>query len=157
MTAEPITRRQMARIWASAHALKLTREELYALIPGGSISHLTRGQATEVIQKLSAHGSQPSAEFPPWQMTEAQRQLILHMVERLGWTDNPHRIQGFLRKYAHVDDLEHLTDRKKAIAVIEALKAILARPHRGMRKPAEREETPPLLASQETSERHELN
>ena len=187
MVIELITRRQLARIWASAQALKLSREKLYALVPGGSLSHLTRHQAAEVINKLNQleSGLLPPATRPAtagkragklcgtgssvptpavdsdsagpaWQMTAAQRALIHHLFERLGWTDNPRRVQGFLKKYAHVDDLDYLTDKRRAIAVIEALKAILARTHRA--RPARRDEGGErLLAPEETRERHELN
>jgi len=36
-------------------------------------------------------------------------------------------MRGFLRKYAHVERIDDLRDRKRAIAIIEALKAIAGR------------------------------
>jgi len=134
-----ITRKQIARIWATAHDLGMDRQALYALVPGGSISHLTRAQAADLIKaldRLSALGKPPGpeeAERPPvaaWQATPAQIALIRSLFARLGWHDDPRRERGFLRKYAHVSAVEEIRDRKRAIAVIEALKAILARRER---------------------------
>lgn len=92
MVTELITKKQIARIRASAHALSLSREQLYALVSGGSISHLTRGVAARVIDKPTerASGSAAPAAHPPehapgspWQITAAQRALIEHLFERL--------------------------------------------------------------------------
>lgn len=138
MEDDPISRKQIARIWAAAHDLALDRQALYALVPGGSISRLNRKQAAaliEALDRLSANegrptvpaDAQPKREPAAWQATEAQRALIRSLFQRLGWHADPRRERGFLRKFAHVERLEDLASRRKAIALIEALKAILAR------------------------------
>ena len=139
MTDPAVSRKQIAKIWATAHELGMDREMLYALVPGGSISHMTRTQAAELIgalDRLIGPESRPRLRRrrypsgPPWRATESQHGLIRSLFVRLGWHDDPRREQGFLRKYAHVDFVEEITDRKRAIALIEALKAILARRQR---------------------------
>lgn len=51
---------------------------------------------------------------------------IKQLVTELGWTDNPKRLNGFLKKYAGVERVEWLT-HAKAWRVIEALKKLVAR------------------------------
>ena len=129
---ERITRKQIAAIWASARDLGLDRELLYSLVPGGSISRLNRRQGAQLIDILRDLGAKPpgGSDSPPppgWTVTEGQKALIRHLFQRLGWHENPRREEGFLLKYAGVSDVDDLTDRKRAIAIIEALKAMLAR------------------------------
>ena len=43
---------------------------------------------------------------------------------RVGWLDKMKCVEGFLKKYAGVERVGDLPDRKRASAIIEALKAI---------------------------------
>lgn len=136
MVAE-ITKEQIARIWATADDMGMDREMLYSLVPGGSISHLTRAQAGRLIDSLNElerrQGIEPhiprhAAEYAQdWRATEAQRDMIRALFHDLGWDKSLRRVRGFLKKYAHVDAVGDLIHRKRASAVIEALKAIRAR------------------------------
>jgi hypothetical protein len=146
----PITRPQIAKIWATAHDRRLDREALYKMVPGGSISRLSRSQASDLIARLE--GPLPTAVdraglrkadaglFPgdrrrPDAATEAQRRLVMYLFQRLGWTRRPHRVRGFLRRMAQVEEVEQLRDRRRTSAIIEALKAML---HRQQRQAARR-------------------
>ena len=61
--------------------------------------------------------------------TTAQRRKIYALCEALGWNDDPRRIQGFVKRVAHVDRIEWL-NMAQCEKVIEGLKAILARQRR---------------------------
>ena len=134
-----ITRAQIAKIWACARELGLDREMLYLLVPRGSISALSQAEASELIEKLVELGAKrvgplrtTSAPAPgagtettdPHAATQEQRNFIYFLFGRLGWVAEPRRLRGFLRKFAGVDTIEEIRDRRRASAIIEALKAI---------------------------------
>ena len=129
-----ITRAQIAKIWATAHELGLDRERLYAMVPRGSISRLNRIEASRLIDRLetmrregagAAQGTAPSPGEEP--ATLRQLHFIHYLFGRLGWLHDPGHIGNFLRKYFHVSRVEDLPNRRRAGAVIEALKAIAVR------------------------------
>jgi hypothetical protein len=131
-----VTRAQVAKIWASARELKLDREMLYLLVPRGSISALSQSEASALIERLVELGAKravparPKLAGPqpkpsdPNAATPEQRNFIHFLFGRLGWIGSPARVRGFLRKFAGVDTVEAIRDRKRASAIIEALKAI---------------------------------
>ena len=136
---EAITRAQMAKIWACAHELGMEKEALYLLVPRGSISGLSRHEAAELIEHLEGQRltrMQPlpveplaaKAEEPrpadPNAATPEQRHFIYFLLGKLDWLQQPARVRGFLHKFAKVDSVEAIPDRKRASAIIEALKAI---------------------------------
>jgi hypothetical protein len=133
--AAGVTRAQVAKIWACAHDLGLDREMLYLLVPRGSISALSHREASELIERLVDLGArrvaaaQPKAagDFDPYAATQEQRNFIHFLFGHLGWIGSPARIRGFLRKFAGVETVEAIRDRKRASAIIEALKAIYRR------------------------------
>ena len=56
----------------------------------------------------------------------ASQDDVIHALEhRLGWDDNPHRLQGFIRRQTHgrKENLSDL-DRMEKVALIEALKGV---------------------------------
>jgi len=135
MTRLRISKAQIAKIWATARELGLDRDLLYHLVPGGHISRLTRAQAHRLIECLLALKTgeplppEPVSRRPPRgdEATPEQHRLIQSLLEDLGWRDNPRRAEGFLRKYAGVPTPEQIRSRRRAIAIIEALKAIRER------------------------------
>jgi hypothetical protein len=155
---------------------------LYLLVPRGSISALSHGEASELIERLvelgarrlaapareagpsAVLGAGPSAALragpstvlragpsaalrtgpsaalragpsavlragrsDPNSATQEQRNFIHFLFGRVGWIGSPARVRGFLRKFAGVDTVEAVRDRKRASAIIEALKAICRR------------------------------
>jgi hypothetical protein len=130
-----VTRAQVAKIWACAHDLGLDREMLYLLVPRGSISALSHREASELIERLVELGARRVASSPareigrsdPNSATQEQRNFIHFLFGRAGWIGSPARVRGFLRKFACVDTVEAIRDRKRASAIIEALKAICRR------------------------------
>ena len=143
---DTITRPQIAKIWASAHEIGLDRETLYLLVPGGSISNLTRNEASALIERLAVPDHVGNAFHRPTQtrlrvqsalrqktsasVTDRQRRFITALFNRLGWSSQPNRIRGFLKKFAGVESVAELRRRKRAIALIEALKAMVKRSKR---------------------------
>jgi len=141
-----ITKSQIAKIWASAHEIGLDRETLYLLVPRGSISSLTRDEASALIQRLAGAdpAGSPSHRLAQTRrrpqptlrrktsasVTDRQRRFITDLFSRLGWSSQPYRIRGFLKKFAGVESVAELSDRKRAIALIEALKAMVQRSRR---------------------------
>ena len=98
--------------WLPAN--QAAREDVEAVFATGG-AHKCRCQALKV---------------PGWiwrDTTQEQRDFIYFLFGRLGWLDNMNRVSGFLRKYAGVERVEDLPDRKRAIAIIEALKAMVRR------------------------------
>lgn len=159
-----ITKKQIAAIWASARDLGMDKELLYTLVPGGSISRLNRRRAAQLIDILRDLGAKPPRKEhaekpqPGWHVTDAQKDMIRRLFNRLGWDDNPHRMEGFLKKYAGASNVDELTDRKRAIAVIEALKAMLARQagKKLAQERAKRNATPSLFPVVETGKGEKL-
>jgi hypothetical protein len=133
-----ITHAQVAKIWACAHEIGLDKEMLYLLVPRGSISALTQREASELIEHLVQLGARKTqgatvrkpeavvapAPADPNAATREQHNFIQFLFGRLGWLGQPNRIRGFLRKFAGVETVEDIRDRKRASAIIEALKAI---------------------------------
>lgn len=143
--AEKVTKAQIARIWATANAIGLDRELLYLLVPRHSISALTRKEASELIEHLNeleggrigpARWSDkgPPALTSPTAPTQQQRDFIYFLLGRLGWLQQPQRVRGFLKRFAKVDAVEEIPTRKRASAIIEALKAIYRRSQRAKAK-----------------------
>jgi len=141
---DPITKPQIAKIWASAHALGMDREMLYLLVPRGSMTAMTRQEAAELIEHLERLGagrigprnpddflSEKPKRRSSTRMTREQRNFIYFLLGRLGWLDHPERVRGFLKKFAHTDAVERIPSKKRASAIIEALKAIYSRTHAG--------------------------
>ena len=142
---EQISKAQIVKIWACANALGLDKELLYLLLPRGSISAMTRHEASELIRHLMDLGARRvgprrledpkpaqarAATVDPNAATQEQRNFIHFLFGKIGWLQEPARLKGFLRKYAHVGSVEELPDRKRASAIIEALKAIYKRRRR---------------------------
>ena len=140
---EPITKRQIAKIWALAHAIGLDRELLYLLVPRGSISAMTRQEAAELIEHIQGlagkrvgppnpddlFDEKPRPRTNPHATTQDQRNFIYFLFGKIGWLQEPARVRGFLMKFAGVPTVEEIRTRKRASAIIEALKAI----HKRMR------------------------
>jgi len=119
-------------------------DALYLLVPRGSITAMTRQEAAELIEHLEQLagkrvGPRNPADFltgkpkrrRPATMTREQRNFIYFLFGKLGWLEHPERVRGFLKKFAHADAVERIPSRKRASAIIEALKAIYRRTHAG--------------------------
>ena len=126
-------------LWAIAKSpeLGLTDDDLHAVVyretGKDSIRKLSQGELTSVVRvlqnmkdcvkkntrtKRTDEGGNPR--------TVEQRRKIYALCEELGWNNDPRRIQGFVKRVAHVDRLEWMGPAQ-CEKVIEGLKAILRR------------------------------
>lgn len=117
----PISKSQIKFIWSLAGERGISKEDLYELIyqvADGQehISKLNKEQANRVIHRL--HGRKPT---PFGMITASQEAYIKDLARQLGWHTNKRRLNGFIRKYAKVEDVSWLTIRQ-ASNVIEGLK-----------------------------------
>jgi len=63
-------------------------------------------------------------------LSKKQENYIYDLARRLGWSNDPKRLQGFVKKYYHVDRVEWLK-KKDASNLIESLKKMLERAENG--------------------------
>ena len=129
-------------LWAIAKSpeLHMTDEDLHAVVyretGKESIKALTQGQINEVARVLQNMKDGVSRSTRPKRTDEGgdvrtvqQRRKIYALTEQLGWSDNPQRIHGFVKRMTGVDRLEWL-NVAQCEKVIEGLKAILKRQER---------------------------
>lgn len=144
MTAARTGRKQpsIRTLWAIAKSpeLHLTDEDLHAVVyretGKESMKMLTQGEVNTVARVLQNMKDSVSRSVRDKRTdtggdirTTAQRRKIYALCEALGWNDDPRRIQGFVKRVAHVDRIEWL-NMAQCEKVIEGLKAILARQRR---------------------------
>ncbi|MBQ7976004.1 MAG: DUF1018 domain-containing protein [Clostridia bacterium] len=113
------------RLWATVRELGLEKDIVYDIISTefrkDSTKLLTNSEALYVIDRLK--GKQSRRPDVPGMITFKQRQFIKQLEKSLGWSDNPARLRGFVRRYTGLDDLEWLSS-KQAVNIIEGLKRI---------------------------------
>jgi hypothetical protein len=73
-----------------------------------------------------------SYRVQPGGLTMRQKLFLDHLRRQCGWT--PEHLQNFVRKYFHVEDVDHLT-KKQAIHAIEAVKNAMQHQHHGHAHP----------------------
>lgn len=126
-------------LWAIAKSpeLCLSEEDLHAVVyretGKESMKKLNQGEINNlarILQNMKDSVSQSSRKKRTDEggnpRTAAQRRKIYALCEELGWNDDPRRIQGFVKRVAHVDRLEWLNNAG-CEKVIEGLKAMLER------------------------------
>lgn len=123
---KPITKAQIIKIHAAAKENGIDNVLLHDLVEQvtgkQSIKELSKFEAMDVIDKLV--GKQPYKK-PSKEKASVDQLELIHALEReLGWQDNPKRLQAFIKKYAHTEQL-HWLDGSQASNVIEALKKLL--------------------------------
>lgn len=123
MTAARTGRKQpsIRTLWAIAKSpeLHLTDEDLHAVVyretGKESMKMLTQGEVNTVARVLQNMKDSVSRSVRDKRTdtggdirTTAQRRKIYALCEALGWNDDPRRIQGFVKRVAHVDRIEWL-------------------------------------------------
>lgn len=118
MTAARTGRKQpsIRTLWAIAKSpeLHLTDEDLHAVVyretGKESMKMLTQGEVNTVARVLQNMKDSVSRSVRDKRTdtggdirTTAQRRKIYALCEALGWNDDPRRIQGFVKRVAHVD------------------------------------------------------
>jgi hypothetical protein len=107
------------------------RRDLLGRLTGkDSTTLLSRDEMIHVINEQDRMLGHTAAE-----PHHASQDDMIHVLEhRLGWDDNPHRLQGFIRRQTHgrKENLSDL-DRMEKVALIEALKGVRMHVHRESR------------------------
>ena len=134
MKMSKLSNSQMRKIYASATELNLDNYLLHTfvfnMVGCKHISALTSYEANQVIDELEY--KKTGVRKQPYRSNMATDDQIykIHALEReLGWSDNPKRLKGFMRKYCKTDNEKWLTF-DKASNLIEALKKVSAREER---------------------------
>lgn len=143
--AEPITAAQRRALFAAARERGLTIDDLRDMTPAGSISALTRGQASDLLDGLNrgtdyAHPRKRRPSSRPRRpkcvygiATDAQRRKIESLRIQLGWTLEG--LQGFLSE-RHFSDgrvMTRIDSTSDGRDVIELLKGVRDRSRKGSR------------------------
>lgn len=135
--ASLISKAQIAKIWAMAREIDLSKETVYDVVykvtGSDSISSLSSKEGIEVIEEfnqiskeLKELGIYPERKHRPGMASDKQLKYIEDLAFKLGWEEDPKRLRGYLKKYYKVEHIKWLTleDASKAI---EGLKAIYKR------------------------------
>lgn len=125
---------QIKKIYASAKELQLDNDLLHTfifnIVGREHISELTSYEANQVIDELEYKKTGVRKQSYRSNMATDDQIYKIHALEReLGWSDNPKRLKGFMRKYCKTDNEKWLTF-DKASNLIEALKKVIAREER---------------------------
>lgn len=118
-----ITAPQIRKIWYEAKQLGLDNEDVHEILKSefklDSVKKLTKDQAIYLIDTLVKYTG--NTKQRPGMATPMQLWRIEELRKQLEW--EPNGIKGFLKKYAHVDDIRWLTDTA-ASGIITALTKI---------------------------------
>jgi len=131
---------RIQQIWGLAKSpeLQLEKEELYnvmfRLTGKDSMSSLSEKEKGRLIGELidmkeRAQGKKVSSNkrrYRDGRMTPEQYEKIKMLERDLGWSDNPKRLESFIKKYSKVDSSDWLMEYQ-ASNIIEGLKAVLKR------------------------------
>lgn len=104
-----------------------TKEMAYGLIGKGSLTKFTQREINDVCYTMMKYkDKQLDVTKNPSRASEQQLYRIHDYEKRLGWAEEPERLQAFLRKRFKVIAVEWLSG-EQASKVIEALKQMLRR------------------------------
>lgn len=129
--ATRITNEQMRKIYATAKEIGLDNDLLHTFVFNITgmehISAITKYEAMDVIDKLKEKkAGEPTKRPSENRASEEQINKIRVLERELGWSDNPKRLIGFMRKFAKTEKLIWLTPLQ-ASNLIDGLKAFLKR------------------------------
>lgn len=125
------TTKQVQLIFTLGRSLAMDDEDIHGLAYNiahvESIRSMTRREAGRMIDILKDRaGQKPGGEATsPNRATQAQRGKIYALTREMGWSDQPERLRGYLRRVCGVEDVRFLTPQQ-AGKVIDGLKAMQA-------------------------------
>lgn len=124
---ELITKPQIKKIYVTAKQLGMDTEDLHGLVHNmtGSdhVSTITKAQAGRLIDYLEERSRK---NYRPEAASRQQLYLIRKLAAELGWSDNPKRLEGFIKRQTGVEH-ERWLNAGGAWKVIEGLKKMLQR------------------------------
>ena len=115
-----ITAAQRRRLFALGRSLGMNTDDLRAATPAGSISRLTRAQASELIDRLDGRPDRKGSAYAD-QGTATGRQLgmIAHMRDLIGFSEA--EFAAWLSKRFKVGSIGEIDDSRLASRVIGGL------------------------------------
>ena len=132
-----VTLRQNKLIWVLAGQLGMDSDMLHALVlettGKASIKDLSVEEGIKVIERLARTGGKiKKKKKPPKKLphnvvelvTQPQISLIQYLEKQLGWQDNPHRLEGFIRR---IIKKRRIYTKQEAMKVIQGLKSMVTR------------------------------
>lgn len=120
-------------IWGLAKSPELNMDDetlhdlVYRETRKESIRKLTKAdidKVCKVLMKMKESSVPTRKKGNKW--SKDQRTKIDKLTEELGWSDNPARLNGFVKRMFKIDRVEWL-DPKQCSVLIEALKKMVAR------------------------------
>lgn len=120
--------KQIRTIWAIAKNIGFNSDEVHDVVyretSKESIKQCSDSQLERVINALKYIGSMEDAKRS--RTTQKQRKYIKDLEFDLGWSAQPERLRGFIKKYYGVENIDWLTV-KQASNLIESLKKMKTR------------------------------
>lgn len=112
------------KLWGVCREYGVDSETLHQIAKNElKLDHISECSTQEFLYLIDrVCGKKAVPPSPRGMVSPAQKALILHLAEVLGWDDQA-RLAGFIRKYAKVHSVDWLTKRQ-ASAVIEGLKKL---------------------------------
>lgn len=125
-----VTAAQLKALFALSRKLGMDMEDLHGIayrVSGTeSLRGLTAKEAGKIIEELKERLGQPPLPKTsgPRRATQEQRRKIFALTRQMGWSDQPERLRGYIRRMTKVDDDRFLTVQQAGV-IIDGLKAML--------------------------------
>lgn len=118
-------KKQTKVIWGMAKDLGMEKEDVYTLLyretAKENMTDCTERELSRVIQAMILIKEKRTNR--PGKITGRQRYKIKELERALGWDNDEKRLQGFIKKYYHVDRMDWLSVAD-ASNLIESLKKL---------------------------------
>lgn len=119
---------QIKTIWGLAKNIGLEKDNLYDIIEAitgkRSMTKCTGTELNKVVLRLGRYKDSQGSDSN--KASKEQIWKIRELEKELGWSDNPARLQGFMKKFSGVEHKEWLK-KWQANNLIEALKKMVER------------------------------
>jgi len=132
-----VTLKQNKLIWVLAGQLGMNSDMLHALVLAitgkVSIKDLSVEEGAKIIETLERTGGKiKRKKRPPKKLphnvvelvTRPQIRLIHYLEKQLDWQENPHRLEGFIKR---IIKKRRIYTKQEAIKVIQGLKSMVTR------------------------------
>ena len=140
---KPITSEQLKLLWVLARQLRMDSDSLHEFIFSVTGKDLIRAlsvlEAKEVIDMLVLNGAKVTRKKLPRPLppnvielvTRKQMKYIRDLEKKLGWQDNPERLEGFLKK---IIKKKGVRTKEEGMKIIQGLKSMANREPRPGKK-----------------------
>ena len=116
--ADRITADQRRLLFALARQRGMGKEDLRAATPAGSVSKLTRAEASALIDRLRGPAS-PARRTPRGTVTMKQLGMMAHLVKMIGFSSE--QLGAWLSKRFGVRSIDEISDKQQARKIIAGM------------------------------------